>query len=434
VRTGLTVPGEAGYRELLDLAVEVALEAADLVRRRRSGGVEVSDTKSSPVDIVTEVDKAAEQLIFERLLGARPDDGFLGEEGASAESRSGVTWIVDPIDGTVNFVYGIPSYAVSIAAATAGEVVAGVVVNVHSGERFTATRGGGAFLDGAPLVVADASAKPLSQRLVGTGFHYVADIKILRSRPCCVRSVTSVASARRPWTCALSPAVGSTPTSRRGSTRGTWPPEGLWRPRPVRRSRHGSGAAATTASSAPPRPVSRSSATSCGGAASWGNRGAAGTVDAAARPGTRRGRGRRRSGDTMRDAGARRRSDGAQSASHHTDDRPTRPTPHRAHAGGQEKDMATDYDAPRKNEEDQSEESLEELKARRHDKNSGKVDEDEAEAAESFELPGADLSHEELAVEVRPRQEDEFTCMSCFLVHHRSQLADAKRLICKDCA
>ena len=93
--------------------------------------------------------------------------------------------------------------------------------------------------------------------------------------------------------------------------------------------------------------------------------------------------------------------------------------------------MATDYDAPRKNEEDQSEESIEELKARRHDKNSGKVDEDEAEAAESFELPGADLSHEELAVEVKPKQEDEFTCMSCFLVHHRSQLADEKKLICR---
>ncbi|MGZ5398837.1 MAG: DUF4193 domain-containing protein [Nocardioides sp.] len=96
--------------------------------------------------------------------------------------------------------------------------------------------------------------------------------------------------------------------------------------------------------------------------------------------------------------------------------------------------MATDYDAPRKTEEDQSEESIEELKARRHDKNSGKVDEDEAEAAESFELPGADLSHEELAVEVKPKQEDEFTCMNCFLVHHRSQLADEKKMICKDCA
>ena len=95
--------------------------------------------------------------------------------------------------------------------------------------------------------------------------------------------------------------------------------------------------------------------------------------------------------------------------------------------------MATDYDAPRKTEEDQSEESIEELKARRHDKNSGKVDEDETEAAESFELPGADLSHEELAVEVMPRQEDEFTCRSCFLVHHRSQMADEKKLICRDC-
>ena len=95
--------------------------------------------------------------------------------------------------------------------------------------------------------------------------------------------------------------------------------------------------------------------------------------------------------------------------------------------------MATDYDAPRKTDEE-SEDSIEELKTRRNDKNSGKVDEDETEAAESFELPGADLSHEELAVEVMPRQDDEFTCMSCFLVHHRSQLADAKKLICRDCA
>ena len=83
--------------------------------------------------------------------------------------------------------------------------------------------------------------------------------------------------------------------------------------------------------------------------------------------------------------------------------------------------MATDYDAPRKTEEEQNEESIEELKARRHDKNSGKVDEDETEAAEAFELPGADLSHEE------------FTCSRCFLVHHRSQLADAAKLICRDC-
>ena len=98
--------------------------------------------------------------------------------------------------------------------------------------------------------------------------------------------------------------------------------------------------------------------------------------------------------------------------------------------------MATDYDAPRKTEEEQSEDSIEELKARRHDKNSGKVDEDEAEAAEAFELPGADLSHEELSVQVLPRQDDEFTCATCFLVHHRSQLSGERNgmPICRDCA
>ena len=97
--------------------------------------------------------------------------------------------------------------------------------------------------------------------------------------------------------------------------------------------------------------------------------------------------------------------------------------------------MATDYDAPRKTEEEQSEDTIEELTARRHEKSSGKIDEDETEAAESFELPGADLSHEELAVQVVPKQLDEFTCSSCFLVHHRSQLASEKNgvFICKDC-
>ena len=97
--------------------------------------------------------------------------------------------------------------------------------------------------------------------------------------------------------------------------------------------------------------------------------------------------------------------------------------------------MATDYDAPRKTEEEQSEDSIEELKARRHEKSSGKIDEDETEAAESFELPGADLSHEELAVQVVPKQLDEFTCSSCFLVHHRSQLAWEKNgtFMCRDC-
>ncbi len=98
--------------------------------------------------------------------------------------------------------------------------------------------------------------------------------------------------------------------------------------------------------------------------------------------------------------------------------------------------MATDYDAPRKTDDELNEDSLEELKARRTDKNSGKVDEDETEAAEGFELPGADLSNEELSVRVLPRQADEFTCSRCFLVRHRSQLAGESngQLVCSDCA
>ncbi|HEX6197398.1 MAG TPA: DUF4193 domain-containing protein [Jiangellaceae bacterium] len=98
--------------------------------------------------------------------------------------------------------------------------------------------------------------------------------------------------------------------------------------------------------------------------------------------------------------------------------------------------MATDYDAPRKTDDEVSEDSLEELKTRRLDTSSSAVDVDEAELAEAHELPGADLSNEELAVRVLPRQADEFTCSSCFLVHHRSQLAREKdgKLICRDCA
>jgi myo-inositol-1(or 4)-monophosphatase len=170
------------YGALLELAVDVAVEAAELVRERRRAGVEVAATKSSPVDVVTEVDKESERLIFERLTTARPRDGFLGEEGASAPSASGVVWVVDPIDGTVNFLYGIPAYAVSIAASVGGEAVAGVVVSVESGERFTATKGGGSFLDGRPLRVADTRPAPaLSQRLVGTGFNYVEQVKLLQT-------------------------------------------------------------------------------------------------------------------------------------------------------------------------------------------------------------------------------------------------------------
>ena len=165
--------------ELLALARDVAREAADLVTERRRHGVEVADTKSSPTDVVTEVDHAAEELIRKRLLEARPGDGFVGEEGAADTSASGITWVVDPIDGTVNFLYGIPQYAVSIAARRGDEVVAGVVVDVVKGECFTATRGGGAHLDGRPVQV--RGVVPLAQRLVFTGFSYERDTRVAQA-------------------------------------------------------------------------------------------------------------------------------------------------------------------------------------------------------------------------------------------------------------
>ncbi|MDX6279138.1 MAG: monophosphatase [Kribbellaceae bacterium] len=160
-------------QDLLKLAVEVAAEAAQLIVERRRGTVTVADTKSTATDIVTAVDRESEELIRARVLAARPDDSFLGEEGDDVNGTSGVRWVVDPIDGTVNYLYDIPTYAVSIAVEVDGQTVAGVVVDAPKGEMFTATLGGGAFLDGKPIRVSECP--DLSKALVGTGFGYDPD-------------------------------------------------------------------------------------------------------------------------------------------------------------------------------------------------------------------------------------------------------------------
>jgi myo-inositol-1(or 4)-monophosphatase len=170
----------ADAQQLVQVARSVALEAADLVAQRRRAGVSVAATKSSPVDVVTEADRAAEELIHRRLLEERPDDGFVGEEGGGTTSSSGITWVVDPIDGTVNFLYGLPQYAVSIAARDEEGVVAGVVVDVAKGECFTATRGGGAWLAGERLAVRDDAVA--GRQLVATGFHYEQEVRSLQAR------------------------------------------------------------------------------------------------------------------------------------------------------------------------------------------------------------------------------------------------------------
>ena len=161
---------------LHDVAVKLAREAGELIVTRRAGHIEVASTKSSDVDVVTAVDKESEEFLYTRLRELRPGDGFLGEEGQVEESTTGITWVVDPIDGTVNFLYNIPHYAVSIAAVTGDpspgswQVEAGAVFNPATGELFHAARGEGAFLGERRLQI--GSPPPMNLALLATGFAY----------------------------------------------------------------------------------------------------------------------------------------------------------------------------------------------------------------------------------------------------------------------
>ncbi|SCD30190.1 myo-inositol-1(or 4)-monophosphatase, partial [Streptomyces sp. SolWspMP-sol7th] len=130
-------------RELLPLALEAARRAGAFLRDSRPADLGVAATKTSPVDVVTEMDLASEKLITGFLAEHRPEDGVLGEEGASREGTSGVRWVVDPVDGTVNYLYGLPSWCVSIAAQRDGETIVGVVDAPVRGEVYHAVRGGG---------------------------------------------------------------------------------------------------------------------------------------------------------------------------------------------------------------------------------------------------------------------------------------------------
>lgn len=161
--------------ELTQLASEMAREAGELALQRRREGVRLAATKSTIADIVTDADREVEALIRARLDAARPDDGFLGEESGAGSGTSGVTWVVDPIDGTVNYAYGMPAYSVSIAAVRgvpepdSWEVLAAVVNAPALGEMFTAARGHGAWAGGNRLEV---TAETSAGALLATGFGY----------------------------------------------------------------------------------------------------------------------------------------------------------------------------------------------------------------------------------------------------------------------
>jgi myo-inositol-1(or 4)-monophosphatase len=160
--------------ELLALAVPIAREAAALARAMRAAGVDPVATKSTLTDVVTAADRAVERQVREAIHEARPGDVILGEEfgGATRTTGHDVRWILDPIDGTVNYLYDLPQYAVSLAAEVDGVVLAGVVINAATGKEWTAVRGAGAHADGRRL--AGSSQTDLRQALVGTGFGYAA--------------------------------------------------------------------------------------------------------------------------------------------------------------------------------------------------------------------------------------------------------------------
>jgi myo-inositol-1(or 4)-monophosphatase len=176
---GTTASTVHDLRELETLAASVARASADLVRVNVGRATRLG-AKSSPTDVVTRTDLEAEQLIRQLLADATPGAGVLGEEGGQTSmptdgDEARLQWVVDPLDGTVNFLYSLPVMGVSVAAALDGDVVAGAVVDVLRGETFSASAGQGARLDGGPI---DASqCQSLSQALVMTGFSYRADIR-----------------------------------------------------------------------------------------------------------------------------------------------------------------------------------------------------------------------------------------------------------------
>lgn len=173
---------------LLALAEQVARAAGELLLERFERGTEPPlASKSTPTDLVSEADLASERLIRERLAAARPDDAFLGEEGGGEDGSSGLTWVVDPLDGTVNFLFGVPQWCVSVAVRDGEGELAGAVFDPCRGELFCATRQGPALLidrgsrqspsSGEPLSAPLDRCEDLSKALVATGFAYDASVR-----------------------------------------------------------------------------------------------------------------------------------------------------------------------------------------------------------------------------------------------------------------
>lgn len=188
-------------RELLEVARAAARAAAEVLASRFGGRQDALRTKSSPTDLVGEADLEAERTIREVLASHRPDDAVLGEEGGGVEGSSGLQWIVDPLDGTTNYLYGIPHWAVSIACSGPDGELAGAVLDPNRREEWTATAEGALELNGEPLS-ARPSPPPLSECLIGTGFGYES---VVRERQAAIaaRLLPRVRDVRRSGSAAL---------------------------------------------------------------------------------------------------------------------------------------------------------------------------------------------------------------------------------------
>lgn len=209
----------------LALAERAARAAGELLLERFGGPARGLERKSSRTDMVSDADRDAEAAIEEILLGERPNDALVAEEGAHREGGSGRRWVVDPLDGTTNFLYGLPAWAVSIALEDEVGGAAGVVHDPVRGETFTAARGLGARLNGEPIRVSEP--EKLGSALVATGFGYDAERRRTQAELLVAvlpTSATSAARGRRPSTSAGWPRAGSTATTSAGSSRGTGPP------------------------------------------------------------------------------------------------------------------------------------------------------------------------------------------------------------------
>lgn len=183
--------------DLLDMAKTLALKA---VHRHQQGSLGTISKKSTQTDPVTQVDTDSEHLIVDALRSERPDDGILGEEGTQLLGKSGFVWVIDPLDGTVNYLYGIPSHAVSIAVEYEGKPIVGVVHDSALGNVYSARLGGGAFCNEQPITV--TSETRLSQTLLGTGFSYDPKERLKQSETL-VSLVPKVRDIRRSGCCAL---------------------------------------------------------------------------------------------------------------------------------------------------------------------------------------------------------------------------------------